>query len=170
MGTGLETRTGFWRLFFAFNALPISVLGKAPQHLLFALPELDQTALLPNLPAASEIPGTTSRRTLRRSSTGQLWVFVSARSGRNSRIAHRRRGVAPSERSRIAGEAFWGYWGTPGGCTQPDISDPQDGQLATPLDGLGLRVDTRLTCPPTSWRVQWIPFQKEGYNEGTAAG
>ena len=33
-----------------------------------------------------------------------------------------------------------------------------------------LRVDARLTCPPTSCRVQWIPFQKEGYNEGTAAG
>ena len=60
--------------------------------------------------------------------------------------------------------------GKPGGCTQPNISDPRHGQLATPLDGLGLRVDTRLTCPPTSWRVQWIPFQKEGYNEGTAAG
>ena len=60
--------------------------------------------------------------------------------------------------------------GTPGGCTQPNISDPQHGQLATPLDGLGLRVDTRLTCPPTSWSVQWIPFQKEGYNEGNAAG
>ena len=27
-----------------------------------------------------------------------------------------------------------------------------------------------LTCPPTSRSVQWIPFQKEGYNEGTAAG
>ena len=40
--------------------------------------------------------------------------------------------------------------GKPGGCTQPDISDPQHGQLATPLDGLGLRVDTRLTCPSRS--------------------
>ena len=37
--------------------------------------------------------------------------------------------------------------GKPGGCTQPDSSDPQHGQLATPLDGLGLRVDTRLTYP-----------------------
>ena len=26
----------------------------------------------------------------------------------------------------------------PGGCTQPNISDPQHGQLATPLDGPGL--------------------------------
>ena len=60
--------------------------------------------------------------------------------------------------------------GKPGGCTQPNMSDPQHGQFATPLDGLGLRVDTRLTCPPISWRVQWVPFQKEGYNEGTAAG
>ena len=42
--------------------------------------------------------------------------------------------------------------GTPGGCTQPNISDPQHGQLATPLDGLGLRVDTRLTCPPVTVR------------------
>ena len=57
-----------------------------------------------------------------------------------------------------------------GGCTQPNISDSQRGQRAAPLDGLGLRVDTRLTCPPTSWSVQWVPFQKEGYNEGTAAG
>lgn len=24
--------------------------------------------------------------------------------------------------------------------------------------------------PPTSWIVQWVPFQKEGYNEGTTAG
>ena len=24
--------------------------------------------------------------------------------------------------------------------------------------------------PPTSWRVQWIPFPKEGYNEGTTTG
>ena len=40
--------------------------------------------------------------------------------------------------------------GKPGECTQPDISDPQHGQLATPLDGPGLSVDPRLTCPPTS--------------------
>ena len=26
------------------------------------------------------------------------------------------------------------------------------------------------TCPSTSRMVQWIPFQKEGYNEGTAIG
>ena len=42
--------------------------------------------------------------------------------------------------------------GTPGECTQPNISDPQHGQLATPLDGLGLRVHTRLTCPPVTVR------------------
>ena len=47
---------------------------------------------------------------------------------------------------------------------------PKHGQLATPFDGLGLRVNSRLTCPPTSWRVLWVPFQKEGYNEGTVAG
>ena len=47
----------------------------------------------------------------------------------------------PSGRERHA----WGY-------TQPDISDPQHGQLATPLDGLGLRVDTRLTCPSVTVR------------------
>ena len=40
--------------------------------------------------------------------------------------------------------------GKAGGCTQPDISDGQHGQRGTPLDSLGLRVDTRLTCPPTS--------------------
>ena len=40
--------------------------------------------------------------------------------------------------------------GKPGGCTHPYISDPQHVQLATPLDGLGLRVDTRLTCPSRS--------------------
>ena len=28
----------------------------------------------------------------------------------------------------------------------------------------------RKTGPPTSWMVQWIPFQKEGYNEGTETG
>ena len=42
--------------------------------------------------------------------------------------------------------------GKPGGCTQPNISVPQHGQLATPLDGLGLRVDTGLTCPPVTVR------------------
>ena len=46
---------------------------------------------------------------------------------------------------------------------------PKHGQLATPFHGPGLRVNSRLTCPPTSWRVQWIPFQEEGYNEGMAA-
>ena len=40
--------------------------------------------------------------------------------------------------------------GKAGGCTQPDISDGQHGQRGTPLDSLGLKVDTRLTCPPTS--------------------
>ena len=40
--------------------------------------------------------------------------------------------------------------GKPGECTQPDISDPQHGQLATLLDGPGLSVDPRLTCPPRS--------------------
>ena len=40
--------------------------------------------------------------------------------------------------------------GKVGGCTQPDISDPEHGQLATLLDSLGLRVDIQLTCPPTS--------------------
>ena len=43
-------------------------------------------------------------------------------------------------------------------------------RLATPLVGPGLTVDTRLTCPPTSWSIQWTPFQEEGYNEGTAVG
>ena len=32
--------------------------------------------------------------------------------------------------------------GKAGGCTQPDTSDGQHGQRGTPLDGLGLRVDT----------------------------
>ena len=40
--------------------------------------------------------------------------------------------------------------GKAGGCTQPDISDGQHRQRGTPLDSLGLRVDTRLICPPTS--------------------
>ncbi len=47
--------------------------------------------------------------------------------------------------------------GKAGGCSQPDTSDGQHGQRGTPLDSLGLRVDTRLTCPPTSRIVQWIP-------------
>ena len=34
--------------------------------------------------------------------------------------------------------------GKPGGCAQPDISDGQHEQRGTPLDSLGLRVDTRL--------------------------
>ena len=33
-----------------------------------------------------------------------------------------------------------GEKGRPGGCTQPKISDPKHGQLATPLDGPGRRV------------------------------
>ena len=81
----------------------------------------------------------------------------------SSRLRSRQRKTAdhkwPSGRERQA-------WG----CTQPDSSDPQHGQLATPLDGLGLRVDTRLTCPPTSWIVQWIPVRLEGFNEGMEAG
>ena len=32
-----------------------------------------------------------------------------------------------------------------------------------------LRLNNRKTCPSTSWKVPWIPFQKEGYNEGTVA-
>ena len=60
--------------------------------------------------------------------------------------------------------------GTPGGVHTTQYLRSAPGQLATPLDGLGLWVDSRLTCPPTSWSVQWIPFQKEGYNEGTATG
>ena len=40
--------------------------------------------------------------------------------------------------------------GTPRRFAQPNTSDPEHGQLATPLDSFGLRVDTRLTCPPTS--------------------
>ena len=32
----------------AFDSLPISIFAKAPQHLLFALPEPDQTAFLPH--------------------------------------------------------------------------------------------------------------------------
>ena len=60
--------------------------------------------------------------------------------------------------------------GKPGECTQPDIFDRQHGQLGTPLDSLGLRVDTRLTCPSTSRMVQWIPVQLEGFNEGNKAG
>ena len=35
---------------------------------------------------------------------------------------------------------------------RPKISDLQHRQLATPLDGLGLRVDTRLICPPVTVR------------------
>ena len=42
--------------------------------------------------------------------------------------------------------------GKAGGCTQPDISDGQHRQRGTPLDSLGLRVDTRLTCPPVTVR------------------
>ena len=42
--------------------------------------------------------------------------------------------------------------GKAGGCTQPDISDGQHEQRGTPLDSLGLRVDTRLTCPPVTVR------------------
>ena len=41
--------------------------------------------------------------------------------------------------------------GKAGGCTQPDISDGQHGQLATPLDGPGGRVsgvERSLACPP----------------------
>ena len=60
--------------------------------------------------------------------------------------------------------------GKAGGCTQPDISDRQHGQRGSPLDSLGLRVDTWLTCPPTSWIVQWIPAQLEGCNEGIEGG
>ena len=26
------------------------------------------------------------------------------------------------------------------------------------------------TCPGTSWTVQWIPVQKEGFNEGIVVG
>ena len=37
---------------------------------------------------------------------------------------------------------------------------PKHGQLATPFDGLGLRVNSRLTCPPTSWRVLGFLFKK----------
>ena len=48
LGIVLETGTGSWRLCFAFNSLPFSVFGKAPQHLLFALPTPDHTALLPH--------------------------------------------------------------------------------------------------------------------------
>ena len=33
-----------------------------------------------------------------------------------------------------------------------------------------LWVETRLTCPPTSRIVQWIPVQLEGYNKGMEAG
>ena len=50
--------------------------------------------------------------------------------------------------------------GKPGGCLQPDISDPKHRQLATPLDGPGGRVsgvERSQDCPPTSRMVQWIP-------------
>ena len=40
--------------------------------------------------------------------------------------------------------------GKAGGCTPPDVIDGQYGPRRTPLDSLGLRVDTRQTCPPTS--------------------
>ena len=63
--------------------------------------------------------------------------------------------------------------GKAGGCSQPDISDPKHGQLATPLDGPGGRVsgvERSQACPPTSRIVQWIPVQIEGYNEGIETG
>ena len=36
--------------------------------------------------------------------------------------------------------------------TNQAISDPQHGQHATPLDGIGLRVDTRQACPSVTVR------------------
>ena len=53
----------------------------------------------------------------------------------------------------------------------PAIAGDPPVLLATPprtADGLHDLAE-RLR-PPTSWSVQWIPFQKEGNNEGTAAG
>ena len=64
--------------------------------------------------------------------------------------------------------------GEPGACSQPDISEPKRGQLATPRDGPGGRVSgverSQKLRPPTSRMVQWIPVQLEGLNKGMEAG
>ena len=71
---------------------------------------------------------------------------------RASRLRSRRWG----QRSRGGGEAdhssFTGCGRPAWTVHTPAISDSQHGQLAAPLDGLGLRVDTRLTCPPVTVR------------------
>ena len=47
-GNRFRNGNRFWEAFFALISLPIFVSGTAPRQLLFALPEPDQTALLPH--------------------------------------------------------------------------------------------------------------------------